>query len=104
MELLMPYIAAATILALVIIRIIKGKKQGPAAVKLEIIYLLVYSFFCGVATAFFISQPGFGWLMVMAIFVFVIGFVLRLIPLFRLIEDVEKKFQNAQKMQSENGI
>ena len=87
----LPYLIAILILAMVILRLIRRKRIGSAAVKFEVLYLMVYSFLGGVLVTFFLEHPEIGWMSILILVTFFIGFFVRTLPLFRLIKDVESK-------------
>ncbi len=88
---LLPYLAGICILALIVIRVIRARKSGAAAVKFEVLYLIVYGFLAGVLVSFFLNHPEFGLAGLVIFGAFLAGFILRALPLFRLISEVERK-------------
>ncbi len=89
MNFIMPYLVAAALVSLIVVRILGARKTGASAVKFEVIYLLIYAFFGGVLFSFFLTNPGMGIVALLVLATFTGGFILRLIPLFRLIRKVE---------------
>jgi fatty acid desaturase len=85
----MPYILAAAVISLVALRFIGMRKTGAAAVKYEVIYLVLYAFFGGILFSFLLSNPDMGIMALLILITFITGFVMRLIPLIRLIKKVE---------------
>lgn len=89
MEATLLYILIIAVVSLVIVRILGSKKKGAGAVKFEVIYLLIYSFFGGILFWFAISGTSMGILAVLIPATFIGGLIIRLVPLFRLIKKVE---------------
>ena len=87
----LPYLILLLILAMIILRMIRNKRTGSAAVKYEVVYLMVYSFLGGVLVTFFLEHQEIGWMALLILATFFVGFFVRTLPLFRLIKDVESK-------------
>lgn len=87
----LPYLIGFLVVSLIILRIIRSKRSGSAAVKFEILYLMVYTFMAGVLVTFFLEHPEIGWMSLLILGTFFAGFILRAVPLFRLIREVEEK-------------
>lgn len=87
----LPYLIVVLILAMVILRFMRRKRIGSAAVKFEVLYLMVYSFLGGVLVTFFLEHQEIGWMAMLILATFFVGFFVRTLPLFRLIKDVETK-------------
>ncbi|MFN8165118.1 MAG: hypothetical protein U0X76_02835 [Bacteroidia bacterium] len=88
---LLPYLAGICLVVLLIVRFLRSRRRGAAAVKFDVIYLAVYAFLAGILISFFLNHPEFGMMGLLIFATFMAGFIFRAIPLFRLISDVEKK-------------
>ena len=88
---LLPYVAGLCVIALIVVRFMRARKQGAAAVKFDVIYLIIYGFLAGILTAFFLAHPEFGLMSLAILGTFMVGFIFRALPLFRLISEVERK-------------
>jgi Na+/proline symporter len=87
----LPYLVVILIIAMVVIRFMRSKRTGSAAVKFEVLYLMVYSFLGGVLATFFLEHQEIGWMSILILATFAVGFIVRTLPLFRLIKSVEEK-------------
>jgi hypothetical protein len=91
----LPYLVGILVITMIILRFMRSKRTGAAAVKFEVLYLMVYTFTAGVLVTFFLEHPEIGWMSLLILATFFAGFILRAMPLFRLIKDVEEKAKNA---------
>jgi len=87
----LPYLIAILIISMVILRLMRRNRVGSAAVRFEVLYLMVYSFLGGVLVTFFLEHQEIGWMAMLILATFFVGFFVRTLPLFRLIKDVETK-------------
>ena len=87
----LPYLILLLIITMLILRVMRKKRIGSAAVKFEVLYLMVYSFLGGVLVTFFLEHQEIGWMSLLILATFFVGFSVRTLPLFRLIKDVESK-------------
>ena len=87
----LPYLIVVLILAMVILRFMRRKRIGSAAVRFEVLYLMVYSFLGGVLVTFFLEHQEIGWMAMLILATFFVGFFVRTLHLFRLIKAVESK-------------
>jgi hypothetical protein len=81
---------AVSAVGMIVVRLLKARKSGLAALKLETIYVGLYCFMCGAFTFFILTTKSADtrlmdplWMILLAV-VFLLGFSLRFFALFRL--------------------
>ncbi len=87
----LPYLMGISIILMIVLRVMRRKRIGSAAVKFEVLYLMAYSFLFGVLVTFFLEHQDIGWMAILISATFFVGFFVRTMPLFRLIREVEDK-------------
>ena len=86
MEEVIPYVLVAILVIIISLRILKGRRKGIAALKIEIIYLLVYCFLGGFLTYLAISKfPSIAYA-ILFLGVFWAGLLIRIYPLFKQLD------------------
>lgn len=81
-----PYILLLFIAAVIVLRIAKARRSGLAALKVELLGLIVYAFFLGTFFLFLLLQMGDSWIPVLLICTLSAGLFFRAYPIFRMLD------------------